>query len=220
MKDQDLVKGMSNAQETSETHGSLGPAKRLMDVVLSAMALVVLSPAIGLIAVLVKVTSPGPIFYRRTVHGLRDQPFTMLKFRTMIENAHELMQNDPKLWEEYRQKLKITDDPRITPIGSLLRRASLDELPQFINVLRGEMSLVGPRMLGDIELAQYGDFQAKELSVKPGVTGLWQTRGRHRTSIEERIRLDMDYIDNWSLGLDLYILLKTPLAVLSMVGAS
>ena len=132
----------------------------------------------------------------------------------------ELMTTDPALREEYARNLQIKNDPRITPVGRVLRKTSLDELPQLFNVLTGDMSLVGPRMLGDIELAKYGGHQAKVLSVKPGITGLWQISGRHRTSFENRIRLDMEYIDRWSLGLDFKVLLKTPLAVISMAGAS
>jgi len=180
----------------------------------------VLSPLMLLIAVLVKVSSSGPVFYRRTIPGLHGRPYGMLKFRSMVQNAHELMQNDQKLRAEYAANLKIANDPRITPIGRFLRKTSLDELPQFFNVIAGDMSLVGPRMLGDIELAKYGEYREKVLSVKPGITGLWQISGRHRTSFENRIALDMQYIDQWSLGLDLLILLKTPLAVISMAGAS
>jgi lipopolysaccharide/colanic/teichoic acid biosynthesis glycosyltransferase len=130
------------------------------------------------------------------------------------------MQDDPKLRAEYATNLKIKNDPRITAVGRFLRRTSLDELPQLLNVLAGDMSLVGPRMLGDIELAKYGEHQAKVLSVKPGITGLWQISGRHRTSFEKRVRLDLEYIDHWSFWLDVKILLKTPSAVIGMAGAS
>jgi lipopolysaccharide/colanic/teichoic acid biosynthesis glycosyltransferase len=216
----DVKSRASSMSVETRSHPSLGYGKRFIDVVLSAIALIALSPLMALIAVLIKSTSPGPIFYRRTLLGYLGHPFVMLKFRSMVNNAHESMKSDSKLYDEYRQKLKISNDPRITPLGEFLRRLSLDELPQLINVFRGEMSLVGPRMLGDIELAQYGQLHEKVLSVKPGLTGLWQISGRHRTSMEERISLDMYYIDNWSLGLDLYILIKTPLVVLSMAGAS
>lgn len=201
-------------------HPSLGVSKRALDVVLSASILFVLSPVMALIALAIKVGSPGPVFYRRQVQGLGGRAFDVLKFRSMVVNAHELMVSDPALRAEYASNLKIKNDPRITPIGRWLRKTSLDELPQFINVLRGDMSLVGPRMLGDIELAKYGTFRAKVLSVRPGITGLWQVSGRHRTSFEDRIRLDMEYIDHWSLGLDARILLRTPIAVVSMAGAS
>jgi len=202
------------------SHASLGAAKRLMDVSIATLLIVVLSPVMLVIVALVKATSSGAVLYRRAIPGLNHQTFEVLKFRSMVQNAHQLMTTDPALREEYARNLKIKNDPRITPVGRFLRKTSLDELPQLFNVLKGEMSLVGPRMLGDIELAKYGVHQAKVLSVKPGITGLWQISGRHRTSFENRIRLDMEYIDRWSLGLDVKVLLKTPLAVISMAGAS
>ena len=201
-------------------HASLGAAKRLMDVSIAAVLVVALSPVMLIVAALVKLTSPGPIFYRRAIPGLNGRTFEVLKFRSMVQDAHHLMTTDPALREEYARNLKIRNDPRITPVGGFLRKTSLDELPQLLNVLASDMSLVGPRMLGDIELAKYGVHQVKVLSVKPGITGLWQISGRHRTSFEQRIRLDMEYIDRWSLGLDFKVLLKTPLAVISMAGAS
>jgi lipopolysaccharide/colanic/teichoic acid biosynthesis glycosyltransferase len=201
-------------------HPSLSFPKRAFDVCVSLALLAALSPVMLAIAALVKLTSPGPVFYRRTIPGLRRKPFGVLKFRSMVQNAHELMQSDARLRAEYANNLKIANDPRITRVGRFIRKTSLDELPQFINVLVGDMSLVGPRMLGDIELAKYGEHQDKVLSVRPGITGLWQISGRHRTSFENRIALDMQYIDRWSFGLDLLILVKTPLAVLSMAGAS
>lgn len=190
-----------------------------MDVVVALSLVAVLSPVMLVVALLVKLTSRGPVFYRRTIPGLNGRPYSMLKFRSMVENAHQLMQTDPQLRAEYANNLKIANDPRITPIGRILRKTSLDELPQFFNVLAGDMSLVGPRMLGDIELAKYGEFREKVLSVKPGITGLWQISGRHRTSFEHRIALDMEYIDCWSIWLDCKILAKTPLAVIGMAGA-
>ena len=208
------------SDQLTAVHNSLGPPKRLMDLAVAVALTVALSPLMALIALLVRLTSPGPVFYRRAVQGLNGRPFDVLKFRSMVQNAHVLMTTDPVLSEEYARNLKIKNDPRITAVGRFLRKTSLDELPQLFNVLRGEMSLVGPRMLGDIELAKYGVYQAKVLSVKPGITGLWQISGRHRTSFENRIRLDMEYIDHWSLGLDMKVLLKTPLAVVSMAGAS
>ena len=204
----------------TSAHPSLRLSKRLIDVAIATIMLVVLLPLMLLIALLVKLTSPGPVFYRRAIPGLNGEAFEVLKFRSMVQDAHELMTSDSALREEYARNLKIKNDPRITVVGGLLRKTSLDELPQFINVLAGDMSLVGPRMLGDIELARYGEHQGKVLSVKPGITGLWQIGGRHRTSFEDRIRLDMDYIDHWSLGLDWRILLRTPLAVVSMAGAN
>lgn len=201
-------------------HASLTLRKRFMDLGVSLALILLLSPLMLLIAILVKLTSPGPVLFRRSVQGLNGRPFAVLKFRSMVANAHEMMATDPMLRAEYETNLKIESDPRITRIGRVLRRTSLDELPQLLNVVAGEMSLVGPRMLGDIELARYGPLQVKVLSVKPGITGLWQISGRHRTSFDDRVQLDMHYIDHWSLAVDLRILVKTPLAVLSMAGAS
>ena len=191
-----------------------------MDLGVSLALLLLLSPLLLLIAVLVNLTSPGPVLFRRSVQGLDGRPFDVLKFRSMVVNAHEMIAANPVLRAEYATNLKIKNDPRTTRIGRVLRRTSLDELPQLLNVAAGDMSLVGPRMLGDIELAAYGPLQAKVLSVKPGITGLWQISGRHRTSFDDRVRLDMHYIDHWSLVVDWQILVKTPLAVLSMAGAS
>ena len=193
--------------------------KRAIDLIASVVGLVVLSPLFLLIAVLIKVDSPGPVFYRRRLIGFRGRSFGVYKFRTMVHNAHDLLCKDPQLMLEYQKNLKLARDPRVTLLGRILRKFSLDELPQLINVLRGEMSLVGPRMLGDIELARYGDARDKLLSVKPGLTGLWQVSGRHTVSFERRMELDLHYVGHWDLWLDLAIMLKTPFAVFSGKGA-
>ena len=193
--------------------------KRFTDVLLSAIALVVLSPLFLLIAVVIRIDSRGPVFYRRRVIGAGGGTFVALKFRSMVENAHEMMCATPALLDEYQRTLKIADDSRVTRAGRILRMTSFDELPQLINVLWGEMSLVGPRMLGDIELARYGEYQEQALSIRPGITGLWQVNGRHETTFEERVRLDMQYVDDWSFWLDVKILLRTVPAVIKMRGA-
>src|SRR5206468_10254782 len=132
--------------------------------------------------------SDGPVFYRRRVIGAGGTTFVALKFRSMVEHAHELLCATPALLAEHQQSLKIAHDTRITRVGRILRVTSFDELPQLINVLRGDMSLVGPRMLGDIELARYGEYQEQALSIRPGITGLWPLSGRHETTFEERMR--------------------------------
>jgi len=137
----------------------------------------------------------------------------------MVANAHQLLLRDPELLKRYQETLKIENDPRITRVGRFLRKTSLDELPQLIGVLKGEMSLVGPRMLGDIELARYGDAAEKILTVKPGMASLWAVTGRHTVSFDRRVKLDLDYIENWSVWGDIKILLKCGITVLSMVGA-
>ena len=219
MLDSTLTGYDEDQTERGVKHPSLGLAKRVLDVVLAGAGLVVLAPLFGLVAVLIKLTSPGHVFYRRNVYGQGGRVFVMLKFRSMVRNAHEMLLNDPKLRQEYENNLKIDHDSRITSLGRLLRRASIDELPQLLNVLRGDMSLVGPRVLGDIELQRYGRLRDKVLSVKPGITGLWQVSGRQDTSFERRAALDAQYIDSWSFGSDVLILLKTVGAVFGMRGA-
>ena len=194
-------------------------AKRAIDIIGALFWLVVLSPLLLLIILIVKLDAPGPILFRRQIFGYRGQKFWALKFRTMVVNAHEIILNDPQLLDEYKRNLKIEQDPRVTRCGWFLRKTSLDELPQLVNILRGEMSFVGPRMLGDLELARYGDSQEKVLSVKPGLTGLWQVSGRHTVSFERRIALDLFYVDHWNLLMDFAILLKTVPAVISGKGA-
>lgn len=193
--------------------------KRLVDVIGATTGIILLSPLLLVIAVLVKLDSPGPALYRRRLVGFRGRPFTAYKFRTMVNSAHDLLQQNPELLREYQKTLKIARDPRVTWVGHFLRKASLDELPQMFNVLRGEMSLVGPRMLGDIELDRYGANKERVLSVKPGITGLWQVSGRHTVSFERRMELDLQYVDQWTLWLDLKILLMTVPAVLTGKGA-
>ncbi len=193
--------------------------KRAMDILGSTALLLVTWPLFLVIALAIKLDSPGPVCFRRRVAGQHGKLFDVFKFRSMAPNAHELLLRDPELLQRYRESLKIENDPRITRIGRLLRKTSLDELPQLINVLRGEMSLVGPRMLGDIELARYAGAAEKVLRVKPGMASLWAVAGRHTVSFDRRVELDLDYVENWSISGDIRILLKCGIAVLSMVGA-
>ncbi|MER3400928.1 MAG: sugar transferase [Thermoflexus sp.] len=193
--------------------------KRTMDLVLAAAALIALAPVLLAIAVAVKLDSPGPVFYRRRVVGLGGRLFDAFKFRTMVVNAEALLQQDPRLREAFEQNFKLREDPRVTRVGRFLRRWSLDELPQLFNVLRGEMSLVGPRMLTPEEISRYGRWALNLLAVQPGITGLWQVSGRADLPYSERVRLDLFYIRNYSLWLDLAILLQTIPAVLRQRGA-
>ncbi len=194
--------------------------KWALDIVGSFILFILFAPLFVLIAIAIKLDSSGPVFFRRPVVGRGGEPFVALKFRSMMTNAHEVLLQDPALLEQYRKTLKLDNDSRITRVGRLFRKTSLDELPQLINVLRGEMSLVGPRVLGDIELARYGEHQEKVLSVKPGMAGLWVASGRHALSFERRVELDMEYIDNWSLWLDIKIFFKSLLTVITMIGAA
>lgn len=193
--------------------------KAVGDRVVAAAALVLLAPLLTAIAILIRVTSPGPVLHRRHVLGLHGVAFDALKFRTMVVNADELLRAQPELWAAFIANSKIRNDPRVTRVGRVLRKLSLDELPQLFNVLRGQMSLVGPRMIAPDEADKYGAALHKRLSVKPGMTGLWQVHGRQETDYAQRIELDLQYIDQWSLWLDVIILLKTIPAVLSMKGA-
>jgi lipopolysaccharide/colanic/teichoic acid biosynthesis glycosyltransferase len=206
--------------------------KRVIDIVGSGVLLLFLSPLLAAIALAIKLTSKGPVLFRQDRLGQFGAPFKCLKFRTMAEN------NDPRIHQEYIQRFiagqsstektdpgkpvvyKLTNDPRVTRIGRFLRKMSLDEFPQFWNVLRGEMSLVGPRPPVPYEFEAYDIWHRRRvLEVKPGVTGLWQVSGRSRMCFDDMVRLDLRYCQSWSLLLDLKILIATPRAVLSGEGA-
>jgi exopolysaccharide biosynthesis polyprenyl glycosylphosphotransferase len=199
-------------------------AKLLLDffgALLLIILLTLLVPVIPLIALAIRLTSAGPVFFRQQRSGLNGAPFTIFKFRTMTSNAEQLKHELAAMNEMSGPVFKVTNDPRITPIGKFLRKWSLDELPQLFNVLRGEMSLVGPRPLPVDEVRRFSDLaHRRRLSVKPGLTCLWQVKGRNQISdFREWVRLDLEYIDNWSLWLDLQILLRTIPAVLRGTGA-
>jgi lipopolysaccharide/colanic/teichoic acid biosynthesis glycosyltransferase len=194
--------------------------KHAFDRLAAAALLAIALPLLVLIAVAVGCTSHGPVFYRQERPGRHGRCFRMWKFRTMVDGAdrrrHELLRLSP----HHAQPLfQSPDDPRITRVGRLLRKYSLDELPQLINVLRGEMSLVGPRPHQMWEVEQYGPRELARLRVRPGLTGLWQVSGRSSLSWDAAIALDLEYVERWSLGTDALILLRTPLAVLRGDGA-
>jgi exopolysaccharide biosynthesis polyprenyl glycosylphosphotransferase len=193
--------------------------KALLDYGLAIISLILLLPLLLFIAVAVKVSSPGPILHRRRVMGLNGKQFNALKFRTMVLNGDKVLEQHPGLKEELARTHKLKKDPRITRIGAFLRRFSLDELPQLYNVLRREMSLVGPRMISPEEVAMYKQFDMNLLTVMPGITGLWQVSGRSDISYDERVRLDMYYIRNWTIWLDLQLLFQTIPAVFKSRGA-
>lgn len=194
-------------------------AKRAMDVLLAGLLLVLSSPLLLLAAFLVKLTSRGPVIFVQKRVGYRCQQFKMYKLRTMFDGAQTL-EDEFALRLTGRTFLKIQNDPRTTLVGRFLRKYSVDELPQLYNVLRGDMSLVGPRPLLRSDFRKFPKReQLRRFSVKPGLTGLWQVSGRSATSDHERIRLDLQYVDRWSLWLDLRILLRTIPVVLSTEGA-
>lgn len=197
--------------------------KTALDYIGATLGLIALSPLFLAIIVIMKRTDPGPIIHRRRVVGVGGKEFDAFKFRTMVVNADavlkDLLERDPAARAEYETHYKLKDDPRITRIGRFLRATSVDELPQLLNVLRGEMSLVGPRMITPEEVARYGQWGLNIHTVKPGITGLWQVSGRSDITYEERVRLDMHYIRNYSIWLDLQILFWTVPSVLMRKGA-
>ncbi len=197
--------------------------KRGMDFVLSLLGGIVILPFLVLIALAIKVESRGPVFFRQSRIGRDGQTIHILKFRTMVRNAEEVLQQyletNPELREEWKADQKLRNDPRITRVGAWLRRTSLDELPQLWNVLKGEMSLVGPRPIVENEIIRYGSAFASYKRVRPGMTGLWQVSGRNDLSYKQRVHLDRFYICNWSTWLDLLILAKTLPVVLGRKGA-
>jgi exopolysaccharide biosynthesis polyprenyl glycosylphosphotransferase len=194
--------------------------KRIMDLVGALAMLAAAAPVIGLAALAIRWTSPGPALFRQLRSGLNGRRFEMLKLRTMYEDAETRRAELLSLNEMDGPVFKIDDDPRVTPIGRVLRRWSLDELPQLLNVLRGDMSLVGPRPPLPSEVDQYATSERRRLSMRPGLTCLWQVSGRNTIGFEEWVKLDLEYIDTWSFSKDLAIMLKTIPAVLRGTGAS
>ncbi|MFH1515846.1 MAG: exopolysaccharide biosynthesis polyprenyl glycosylphosphotransferase [bacterium] len=183
--------------------------KRIIDIFLSFIFLIILIIPGIIIAIIIGISSPGGVFFNHDRIGSKGKRFKLLKFRTMYADAQERLEKDKKLAVEFKKGFKIKDDPRITPIGNFLRKTSLDEAPQVINILRGEMSFVGPRPVIDEELTRYGELKELLMSVPPGLTGLWQVSGRSDLTYEERVRLDLYYVENWSLTLDAQIIVRT-----------
>jgi exopolysaccharide biosynthesis polyprenyl glycosylphosphotransferase len=227
----DLKMARSSAEEwggdplithrTGSIEGSHQLVKRFLDVLVSGLLLLFLSPLLIAAVILIKLTSPGPIFFVQKRLGLNKRRFGVFKFRTMVVDAEQKMQQIQHLNEVSGPVFKIKNDPRITPVGRLLRRTSIDELPQLLNVFLGDMSLVGPRPLPVRDYEGFNeDWQRRRFSVKPGITCLWQVKGRSAIPFEEWMELDLQYIDGWSLWLDVKILLQTIPAVLRGSGAA
>jgi exopolysaccharide biosynthesis polyprenyl glycosylphosphotransferase len=193
--------------------------KSILDYLVTIPGLILISPVLLAITVMIRLSSPGPILHKRRVMGINGKQFNALKFRTMLVNGDEVLSQYPELKEELEKNHKLKNDPRVTRIGAFLRKYSLDELPQLFNVLRRDMSLVGPRMISPEEMAMYKQFDMNLLTVHPGITGLWQVSGRSDISYDERVRLDMYYVRNWSIWLDLQLLFQTIPAVLKGRGA-
>ena len=192
--------------------------KRCMDLLGAGILIVLLLPVFIVIGLLVVLDDGWPVIYRRRVLGTTGE-FDAFKFRTMVRDADSILAANPALKAEFERNFKLKDDPRITGVGAFLRKLSLDELPQLFNVLRGQMSLVGPRMITAAELHKYVPYEQLLLSVKPGLTGYWQVRGRQNVSYEERVRMDLHYLGTWSLSLDMKILFETPVKALKREGA-
>lgn len=193
--------------------------KRGLDILLSVTVLIVLFPLYLLIALCILADSRGPILFKQKRLGLHGEIFWCYKFRTMVADAEDLLKKRADLREQFQSGFKLKNDPRITRVGAFLRKTSLDELPQFVNVLRGDITLIGPRPIVPPEIEKYGPFSEKLLSVRPGLSGLWQARGRSDTTYEQRVEMDMIYIDNRNMTLDIQLLFQTVVAVWRGRGA-
>jgi len=196
-------------------------AKRILDIIFSFVALIILSPLFLLIAIVIKLSSTGPVIFRQNRIGLRGRKFVFLKFRTMITEQQEMfLANNLEILMQQGILFKITNDPRITWVGKILRKTSLDELPQLINIFNGSMSLVGPRPLLPFMLEPFPEFNKKRCSMRPGLTGLWQVRDRaNNTKAEHMMKHDLEYIDSYSLLLDIKIIISTIPKVIIGTGA-
>lgn len=193
--------------------------KALLDYAIVIPTLLFVWPLFLILAIAIKLDSPGPVIYRRRVVGKNGMLFDAFKFRTMYVNGNEILARYPKLKAELDKNYKLKCDPRVTRVGRLLRKFSLDELPQLFNVLAQDMSIIGPRIVTQPEVEKYGPKGEQLLSVMPGITGLWQVSGRSNTTYDERIKLDMKYIEHWSIWLDIKILFSTVPAVAKGDGA-
>ena len=194
--------------------------KRVFDLVISTIGLIMLSPIFLILAIIVKLDSKGPVFFAHTRYGKNGKKFKMYKFRTMYENAQDMI-NDftPEQMKEWKENFKLQDDPRITKVGKFLRKTSLDELPQIVNIIKGDLSIIGPRPVIEEELEKYGENKEKFLSVTPGLTGYWQANGRSSTTYEQRMEMELYYIDHISPKLDFKIFFKTIESVIKKEGA-
>jgi exopolysaccharide biosynthesis polyprenyl glycosylphosphotransferase len=193
--------------------------KRTLDILFSGVTLLVLSPFLAVTALLVKLTSPGPVFFRQERLGLNGRRFRLIKFRTMQQGAHDELSNVSDLSEMDTPEFQKKKIGWITPLGRIMRKFSIDEFPQLINVFLGQMSLVGPRPTVPDEVRKYKTWQRRRLSMKPGITCLWQVKGRNKIGFEEWMKLDLEYLDNWSLWLDFKILVRTIPVVIFGIGA-
>jgi len=194
--------------------------KRFFDIVLASIGMIVLSPIFLIISLAIKLESKGPIFFKHTRIGKDGKIIKIYKFRSMVNNAEDMIKEfTPEQMKEYKENYKLTNDPRITKVGKFLRKTSLDELPQLINIIKGDLSIIGPRPVVSDELKKYGTNTRKFLSVTPGLTGYWAANGRSCTSYEQRMQMELFYIDNLSLKMDIKVFFKTIEAVIKREGA-
>ena len=194
--------------------------KRVIDVILASIALILLSPLFAIIAIAIKIDSKGPVFFEHKRIGKNGKIIKLYKFRSMVINAEELIKSfTPEQMKEDKANYKLTNDPRITKVGKFLRKTSLDELPQLINIINGDLSIIGPRPVVADELEKYGVNKDKFLSVTPGLTGYWAANGRSNTTYEQRMEMELYYIDNLSLKMDIKVFFKTILSVVKKEGA-
>lgn len=220
-----VLNDLSNVINGGTTNPPVGGlVKRIMDLVIAGIALVLAAPVMVLVGVLIRITAGGPAIFSHSRVGFGGRPFNCYKFRSMVANSDQVLDAyldaNPDARKEWEDTHKIRNDPRVTFFGRLLRKSSLDELPQLINILRGEMSCVGPRPIVRDELRRYGDHQGEYLGTRPGLTGLWQVSGRSSMDYDNRVALDSQYVRNWSIWLDIVILLRTIVAVMRVDRAS
>ncbi|QBR72082.1 exopolysaccharide biosynthesis protein [Beijerinckiaceae bacterium] len=213
-----LLRQSNNSQYTVG-----GKTKRVFDVLVAIATLIAALPLFFCVFIALKLTDPGPVFYHHVRVGRGGRRFPCIKFRSMVVNSDEVLksvlENDPERRDEWMRTQKLINDPRITPMGQFLRQSSLDELPQLLNVIRGDMSLVGPRPIVPAEMPRYGDKLDLYLQARPGITGIWQISGRNDCEYKKRIEMDANYVRHWSFAADISILIRTFVAVLTRKGS-
>lgn len=225
MEELNAVRGTTNVvpefQNSIEQANFYDVIKRIIDMVGALMGIILLSPILLILAAAIKIEDPkGPVFFIHKRVGYKGKELPTFKFRSMVSNAEEVMKNfTSEQKKEYAENFKLKNDPRITKVGNFIRKTSMDELPQLLNILLGDMSIVGPRPIVTKELELYGEYAELLLSVKPGLTGMWQAYGRSDTTYEERVKMDVEYITNRSLWLDIKIIAATAVSVLKKQGA-
>lgn len=215
-----MLENVKKLDKTFNYKNAYGVIKRSLDVTLSAIALITLSPIFLIIATIIKLDSKGPVFFIHKRIGKDGKEIGIYKFRSMVQNAEDMIAEfTEEQKKEFRENYKLQDDPRVTKIGKILRKTSLDELPQILNILKGDLSIIGPRPVIKRELEKYENNKEKFLSVKPGLTGFWAANGRSDTTYSERVQMELYYIDHMSLKMDIKIFFKTIISVIKKEGA-